>query len=581
MTAWHSLLHVAQLQPGERVLIHQAGGGVGLAATQLALGLGAEVVALAGTEAKRAALRAMGVPWVFNSRDPAWGEAVREALGEPSLDVVLASSDLPFVREALSLLRPLGRYVELGKSELVADRRLSLGAFNRSITFAAVDLDRLGAAKPETIVLLNAAVAEALQSGRVAALPVEVFAGDRISDAMRRLASGEVLGKVVVDLTQGALPVLDVPTPPAPVRADRSYLITGGLGGFGLRSARWLVDQGARHVVLASRRGVAEDPAAVESLRARGAQVIEVALDVVDLSAVSALVARFGGEWPALAGVIHAAMVLHDAPALTLDRPSLRRVLRPKVDGAWNLHVATDGLPIEHFIVYSSISGWLGNPNQGAYAAANAAMEALVHTRRAAGLPGSVVAWGAIGAVGVVARAQGTERHLQSIGLSPISPGRALHLMGYAQRLGVVSLCVANTRWDRWREAVPGVGWRRLEELQDRRREDDDAGVAAALARSLAETPPAERLGRLLLPFSAAAARVFGLSVDQLDPALPLRDHGLDSLMAAELQAEIHQASGVELSLLELLSGRSLQSLAERTLPALLRLNPSSHGQTS
>ncbi|MCK6516886.1 SDR family NAD(P)-dependent oxidoreductase, partial [Myxococcota bacterium] len=446
MTAWHSLLHVAQLQPGERVLIHQAGGGVGLAATQLALGLGAEVVALAGTEAKRAALRAIGARWVFNSRDPAWAEAVREALGEPCLDVVLASSDLPFMREALGLLRPLGRYVELGKSELVADKRLALGVFNRSITFAAVDLDRLGAAKPETIVLLNAAVAEALQSGRIAPLPVEVFTGDRVGEAMRRLGSGEVLGKVVVDLTQGALPVLDVPTPPAPVRADRGYLITGGLGGFGLRSARWLVDQGARHVVLASRRGVAEDPAAVESLRARGAVIVEVALDVVDLGAVSALVARFGAEWPPLAGVIHAAMVLHDAPALTLDRPSLRHVLRPKVDGAWNLHVATEGLPLEHFIVYSSISGWLGNPNQGAYAAANAAMEALVYTRRAAGLPGSVVAWGAIGSVGVVARAQGTERHLNSIGLSPISPGRALHLMGYAQRLGVVSLCAASAR---------------------------------------------------------------------------------------------------------------------------------------
>lgn len=580
MTAWHSLLRVAQLQPGERALIHQAGGGVGLAATQLALSLGAEVVALAGTEAKRAALRAMGARWVFNSRDPAWAEAVREALGEPCLDVVLASSDLPFMREALPLLRPLGRYVELGKSGLVADKRLALGVFNRAITLSAVDLDRLGAARPEAIVQLNAAVADALQRRQLAPLPAEVFPADQIADAMRRLASGEVLGKVVVDLTRGELPVLSTPTPPAPVRPDRGYLITGGLGGFGLRSARWLVDQGARHVVLASRRGVAEDPAAVEALRARGAVIVEVALDVADLSAVSALVRRFGAEWPPLAGVLHAAMVLHDAPALTLDRPSLRRVLRPKVDGAWNLHVATEGLPLEHFIVYSSISGWLGNPNQGAYAAANAAMEALVHTRRAAGLPGNVVAWGAIGAVGVVARAQGTERHLQSIGLSPIAPGRALHLMGYAQRLGVVSLCAASARWDRWREAVPGVGWRRLEALQDRRREDDDAGVAAALARSLAEAPPAERLGRLLRPFSAAAARVFGLAVDQLDPALPLRDHGLDSLMAAELQAELHAASGVELSLLELLSGRSLQSLAERALPGLLRLNPSSTEQS-
>jgi NADPH:quinone reductase-like Zn-dependent oxidoreductase/acyl carrier protein/NADP-dependent 3-hydroxy acid dehydrogenase YdfG len=554
MTAWHALVDVGRVRRGDRVLIHSAAGGVGLAAVQIARHLGAEVFATAGTPEKRALLRDLGLRHVYDSRTLDFADAIRADTGGRGVDVVLNSLAGAALDRSLDCLAPGGRFLELGKQDIAADRPLGLRPFNRCLTFAAIDLDRMATEDPTFFAPLARAVLDAFRDGVLTPLPMEVFAPDDAEAAFRRLASGRLAGKAVIDLTRGA--VHAVPRPPA-IRSDRAYLVTGGLQGFGFATAGWLVDQGARHLVLASRRGAPESPERVAAWRAAGVRVDTVALDVADAAAVQALVDRT----PTLAGVFHAAAVLEDEPLARLT--ALDRVFAPKAVGAWNLHLATRDRPLELFVLYSSISAEVGNPGQAAYAAANTFLDGLAALRRREGLAATSVAWGVLGEAGMVARDPAVEAHLRSLGLRPMPPRDALDRLVPALATHAPLVAVVDIDWGRWRAAHPDTPWRRLAGLDEGARDDRD--FAAALAQL---SGPA-RVEAVVARVTPAVAAVFRLDPAQLDPARPLRDFGLDSLMAVELAGAIRDASGFEVTAMELLTGRSLHALAERLLTRL------------
>ena len=243
LTAYYGLVRLAHLQPGERVLIHAAAGGVGLAAIQIAQQIGAEVFATAGSDAKRDFLRSLGVQHVFSSRTLDFADEILQATGRQGVDVVLNSLPGDAIGKSLSLLRAYGRFLEIGKTDIYQNRMIGLLPFQDNLSYFAIDLDRLLRQRPDSVRELFAEVMQQVEQGVYRPLPLTEFAAEQTAEAFRYMAQRKNIGKVVVRIGDAAgahkPEEAESETPAAAaahadsgaavVRADGTYLITGGL----------------------------------------------------------------------------------------------------------------------------------------------------------------------------------------------------------------------------------------------------------------------------------------------------------------------------------------------------------------
>src|SRR5271166_6139613 len=347
LTAYYALVCCADLKRDEWVLIHGGAGGVGLAALQIAQWRGARAIVTAGSGERRALTLAFGAEYAFDSRTGSFVDDVIRATEGHGVAVVLNSLAGEAMERSLSLLRPFGRFVELGKRDYLANTAIGLRPFRRNLSYFGVDLDQLLASRPDVSQRLFSDVLALFASGDLTPLPYTIFGHEEAVEAMRLMQQSGHVGKILIRPPRE--PVVSQPKPPNcafSIDPDRTHLVTGGLGGFGLAAAEWLVERGARHLALVGRSGASTQPAreAVAALRSRGAQVHVASLDVADRRATERLLADLAQTMPPLAGVMHAAMVLDDAIAANLDEARLLNVLRPKITGAENLHKLTRSL---------------------------------------------------------------------------------------------------------------------------------------------------------------------------------------------------------------------------------------------
>ncbi|MES1244746.1 MAG: SDR family NAD(P)-dependent oxidoreductase [Acidobacteriota bacterium] len=570
VTPYYGLRYLARLEPGETVLIHSAAGGVGLAALQIARWLGAEVLATSGSEEKRDHLRSLGVEHVMDSRSLRFFDEVLERTGGRGVDVVLNSLSGEALRKSVELLAPYGRLIEIGKRDIVDNGALPLGGFDRNLMFAAVDTDRMGAERPRLFRRLIDEVLDLFRQGALRPLPVTVFDAAEAAAAFHHMARARHIGKVVIRMDAGEVPVRPREDG-AELRADRTYLVTGGLGGFGLEVAQWLVSRGARHLVLAGRSGAASPAAqsAVSRLEDQGARVEVARVDVSREEEVAELLAGIRRTLPPLAGVLHAAMVLDDAALTRLDAARFAAVMRPKALGAWHLHRQTMDQTLDLFVLFSSISGLLGNPGQGSYAAANAFLDALARHRRSLGLPGLSVAWGPVGGIGVAARTPGLAERLDRLGLASLAPDRALRLLGDLLVCGPAEAGAAVIDWERWAEAHPGARRTGRYSRLIAGPAENGGPEAPSLAATVRQARPEER-SRLVRDFLRdRLARVMRLPADRVELELSLDNMGVDSLMGMEMVGAIRSELGIEIPAMLLLQGQSVAAIGNQILERL------------
>ncbi|MFD9389919.1 SDR family NAD(P)-dependent oxidoreductase [Streptomyces sp. NPDC060000] len=320
------------------------------------------------------------------------------------------------------------------------------------------------------------------------------------------------------------------------VPVDGTVLITGGLGAVGLHLARLLAERGVSRLLLTSRQGSADPRAAsaVAELAELGAEAEVAACDVTDPVALAGLLAGVGEEVP-LRGVVHCAGLLDDGVIAELTPERLARVLGPKVDGAAHLHRLTAGLPLEMFLLVSSAAGVLGNAGQGNYAAANVFLDQLAHHRRAQGLPGVSVSFGAWAGEGLAAEHADLGR-MARLGHRALTPEQGRDLVELALGRGTPHLVAWVLDLPRLRETVAGAAlWRAL--LPAPR---SAAGPGGGLADRLAALPEGERAARVLALVREEASRALGLrSAEAVRPDQPLRELGMDSVTAVELRNRI------------------------------------------
>ena len=520
------------LEVGERVLIHAGAGGVGLAAIQLAQAAGAEVFATASAP-KQALLRSIGVKHIFDSRQTRFGEEILEATGGEGVHVVLNSlTSEGFIDASLSCLAPGGRFVELARRDILSEEEMA--AVRPDVAYAILELDVMKKTEPAQVGEVLRDVMARLSAGELKPLIHSRWPLAEAGSALDFMRSARHVGKIVL-------------TPPplmrGQLRHDRTYLVTGGLGGIGCAVAEWLADHGAGTIVLNGRRDPdAESKEAIDVLRRRGARIEVELADVTDSSAFDGMLERIDATLPPLGGVIHSVGVLADAALTNQTWESFERVLWPKVVGAWRLHRATMERDLDLFILFSSRVGVMGNPGQANHAAANAFLDQLAGHRRALGLPGQAIAWGAWSEIGEAAeQRERIEQRRAALGGRWFTPEQGIKALERLVRQDATTSVVMSMDWSVFEDAVQDRPPLLEDMLSSADDEVADATESEDVLSRLRSAPASEYEGVLVSFLQHEVQAVLRLSATPA-PTVGFFDLGMDSLMSVELRNRLNRA---------------------------------------
>ncbi|KQQ74293.1 beta-ketoacyl synthase [Rhizobium sp. Leaf321] len=558
LTAYYAMVQLGHIEPGETILIHGAAGGVGLAALQIAKLKGAVVIATAGTVEKRRFLEALGADHVFDSRSLDFVARVRGVTGGEGVDLVLNSLFSEAMERSLELVKPFGRFLELGKRDYYSDRKIGLRPFRRNISYFGIDADQLLVKLPAITKKIFTEIGVLFERGDLSPLPYRAFGYDEIGSAFRLMQNAGQIGKIVIrPPVAGKDKVVISNEKPVAFDPDGIYLVAGGIGGFGLVAADWLAARGAKQIALCSRKGVAdtETEAAIAKWKAKGVKASVHACDITSEPALSKLLDSLRKQAP-IKGIVHAAMVLDDALLSNLTPDRNRPVVEVKVRGAALLDKLTAGDDLDLFLVFSSATTMLGNPGQANYVIANGYLEGLARARRAAGKPGLAVGFGAIADTGFLARnAEVNEILSKRIGKTAMKARDALeqverYMASDTGTIDAAAVMIAEVDWQAVRmlpisnasifeTAIRSAGNQQSASDGDRiDLEDLIRGKSADEAQQLLHNLVASEI-----------ATILRVTEDSITPEKVLKDIGLDSLMAMELGMSFQQKTGFDIPL--------------------------------
>ncbi|SDU02293.1 type I polyketide synthase [Stappia sp. ES.058] len=573
LTSYYALTHLAALAPGESVLIHGGAGGVGLAAIQIARHVGATVFATAGSPEKRALLAGLGVDHVLDSRSLAFADDIMRITKGKGVDVVLNSLWGEAMERSLSVLKPFGRFLELGKRDFYENTHLGLRPFRQNLSYFGIDADQLLVHQPTLAQRLLREVMQFFTDGVLHTLPYRAFEPDDAVAAFRLMQQAGHIGKIVIRPPESRAGTDTRSHPPVSLHPALAHVVVGGFGGFGAELIRRLADMGARTIAVLSRRGEEADGARelIAEMAERGVTVTGHACDVAEEAALAGTLGRIRNSCGGLSGVYHTAMVLEDTLIANLDEAALRKVLSPKIGGADLLDRLTRDDDLSHFVLFSSATTLVGNPGQANYVAANGYLEGLAAKRRAEGLPALAVAWGAISDAGYLARnADVGDKLARKLGRHALSAREALDglaaLMSEPQTdVRQAATGYARIDWAAARRDLALLATPYAERLGTDGADATGSDAAAIdLAKLLEGLDRPTAIGRICQLLGVEIGRILRIGEEEIDPARPLAEVGMDSLMALELRMAAERQFGIDIPLMSLANGATLADMAAR-----------------
>jgi acyl transferase domain-containing protein/acyl-CoA synthetase (AMP-forming)/AMP-acid ligase II/acyl carrier protein len=525
LTAHYTLHHLAQISAGKRVLIHAAAGGVGLAAIQLAQQAGADVYATA-SPSKWDFLKSWGVKYLMNSRTLAFADEVMSLTQGQGVDIVLNCLAGEFIPQSLSVLCHQGCFLEIGKTGTWQSSQVA--QIRSDVSYFLIDLVQIAQHQPALLQSMLQHLMQQFQMGQLKPLPQTVFSRQQAIAAFRHMQHAKHIGKIVVSQAP------DQKT--FQCGSEGAYLITGGLGGLGLQVAQWLVDRGAKQLLLIGRSTPSSSAQMlIRSWEQSGTRISVAQADVSDPQALAQLLEPYLQHYSPtpLRGIIHAAGVLDDGVLMQQRWESFESVMAPKVQGAWNLHVLTQNHPLDFFVLFSSAASLIGSAGQANYSAANAFLDALAHDRRAMKLPGLSINWGAWQDVGLAAQHQ-VSKTLEAKGLGSISSQQGLAILEEllsqpaAPQVGVLPI-----HGSQWQSSSAPF----FRDFATQSAEDQPLMTNIAFLQELETAGANERRSRLMAHIQSQIVKVLGLSPSLLiDPQQGFSELGIDSLTAIELR---------------------------------------------
>jgi NADPH:quinone reductase-like Zn-dependent oxidoreductase/NADP-dependent 3-hydroxy acid dehydrogenase YdfG len=611
-TAIYALVHRASLQPGETVLIHSAAGGVGLAAIQLAKHIGAEIFATVGNESKKRFLVkkfGLGPHRIFNSRDSSFLPAILEATDGKGVDVVLNSLTGELLRSSIEACADFGRFVEIGKRDILDHGSLNMSCFEKNLSFMAFDLSGLFySQKPGHRELWQRLLTESLRLVRDGiakpCFPIETFRASNIIQAFRHFALGTRMGKVTVSFEDGDDRLFVRPRRfKSSFSKSKTYLMIGCLGGLGRSISKWMVSHGAESFVFLGRTGLVkpEAKALVDHLVEQGARVEVIQGDVSIYEDVERCLEK--APMP-IGGVIHAAMGLNEALWGSMTLSSWHETLRPKVRGSWNLHHALqkDGIDsqLDFFILTSSISGTVGTATESNYCAANAFLDAFARHRNSLGKPAISIGYGMIAEVGYLHEHPEIEALLKRKGIHSIAEDELLQILDLAIAHQAPSTWAAHYDGLVGAHLLTGIEFVGLKEQRDRGFEGDNqvladpraSLLAAAFERSTRGAGGGMKAGHDLPAKVAKALEAVDTGTSLVDVVLEtvankisnlillpagqlkadqkLGEFGIDSMLASEFRTSIFHTFDVDVPFMTILDKQTtVRSLTAIIVAAL------------
>ncbi|PSB08743.1 polyketide synthase [Pleurocapsa sp. CCALA 161] len=548
LTAYYTLVYVAKLQPGEKVLIHAAAGGVGLAAIQIAQHLDAEIYATASTS-KWSLLESMGVKQIMNSRSLDFAEEIMVATAGKGVDVVLNSLSGEFIAKSMAVLNDQGRFIEIGKQDIWSLDKVAQVA--PSINYSIVDLWQITQDNPELIQQMLRELHIKLHKRSqfmiktLKPLPYTVFTQEQTIDAFRYMQQGKHQGKIIIAMNSGGYSRI-TPThsriTPSHKTYTSTYLITGGMGAIGLQTAQWLVTKGVTNIVLLGRNDIKPE---LESSLKKIQDKVQVKLikaDIANTNQLSQILIQIESELPPLRGVVHCAGVTSDRTITYQDWHSFEQVLAPKVQGALNLHHLTQKYNLESFILFSSASSLIGSAGQANYCAANAFLDSLAHVRRNLGLPAISINWSAWEHTGLAANTQITAA-LKQKGIGSIKPHQGIEILEQLLLDPPPQVGVMPINWDLWSQnnsVTPYYEDLVTIKIRSTKNHEHKQQLFAVI--------PEQRESLLTKQISQQVANILGIKdLSKIDLNLGFMESGLDSLGSVELRNKLQSSYDLKL----------------------------------
>ena len=562
LTAYYALHHLISISPGQRVLIHAAADGTGMAAVQIARQAGAEVFATA-SPFKWDALRAMGVRHIMNSRTTEFAKKVMTLTEGRGVDIVLNSlTSWDFINKSLSLLAPAGCFIEIAARNILQPEQFQSLCTGRS--YLTMDLNREIQKNPNLIQSLFQQIRERFDSENYRTPPLKAFPLEQVVDAFRYMQQARHIGKIVV--TQQPLE--------AGITLDKegTYMVTGGLGGLGLLIVDWLVERQVRNLVLVSRRDPSESKRSrLEALARKGVNVVVVRADVSDYQAMESAIRSIQQSHPPLKGIVHAAGAIDDGVIEGQSWQKFVNAMKSKVQGSWNLHQLTQSDALDFFVLFSSAASMLGSPGQANYSAANAFLDGLAHYRQSLGLPGQSLNLGAVMQVGKAAEL-GADVRMKHQGLGAINPQQVVKVLeGLLSHPEVTQVGLIPIDWSSHKLPRQWIGWSYLSDWTVERQRSMVVPQELEFLKQLRVASDREQKKMLTAYVQKQVARILGIADWQgINKQTGFFELGMDSLTSVELRNQLQAELNCSLAATTLIDRPTVDSLTEHLQEKIL-----------